>query len=118
MKRIGIVGSRRRDTDRDQLLVRLALGKVYEGGDGLVSGGCPQGADRFAEIIAREDQIPITIYYAEWVRLGKRAGYARNRYIAEDATVLIACVAPDRRGGTEDTIRQYLTLGKDQLILV
>jgi len=32
--------------------------------------------------------------------------------------VLMACVAEDRTGGTEDTIKKYLALGKTNLILV
>jgi len=30
----------------------------------------------------------------------------------------MACVAEDRTGGTEDTIKKYLALGKTNLILV
>jgi hypothetical protein len=47
-------------------------------------------------------------------RTGKRSGMP----FARDADVLIACAAPDRKGGTEDTIRKYLKLGKTRLILV
>ncbi len=82
-----------------------------------MSGGCPQGADNFAETIAKKMQVPITIHYAAWNRLGKRAGFARNGDIAAEADVLIACVAPDRTGGTEDTIRKFIHLKKDDLIL-
>ena len=49
----------------------------------------------------------ILIYYAAWDRLGKSAGFTRNTDIARDADVLIACVAKDRTGGTEDTIRKW-----------
>lgn len=35
-----------------------------------------------------------------------------------EADVLIACVAEDRKGGTEDTIKKFQKLGKTQLILV
>ena len=116
MKTIGIIGSRRRDTEDDLNKTLIALQGIYEPGDELVSGGCPQGGDRFAEWIAREYQIPIKIYYAQWHRLGRSAGFQRNSLIARDADVLIACVAPDRTGGTEDTIRKYLkTLGDTEV---
>ena len=116
MKVIGIVGSRRRSTVDDYFLTLDKFREVYEAGDHIVSGGCPQGADRFAELIAKQRQVPIKIYYAEWDRLGKRAGFARNGSIARDANVLIACVAEDRTGGTEDTIKKFGT--KDEVILV
>jgi hypothetical protein len=47
----------------------------------------------------------------------KAAGFVRNTKIAEECDVLIAVVASDRLGGTEDTIRKAEKLGK-QIILV
>lgn len=117
-KVIGIVGSRRRNKGADLQLTVTAFHKIYEKGDTLVSGGCPQGGDRFCEIIAGANTIPITIHHAEWDKFGKSAGFKRNTYIARDADVLIAVVAADRKGGTEDTIKKYLALGKKELILV
>lgn len=118
MKTIGIVGSRRRSTARDYEIVEKQFRSIYEQGDEIVSGGCPQGADAFAEWIAKVAQVPIKIYYAEWDRLGRGAGFSRNGAIAKDADVLIACVAEDRTGGTEDTIKKYQKLGKTALHLV
>ena len=118
MKIIGIVGSRRRDSKEDYEKTLKAFEQVYEVDDEIVSGGCSQGADRFAEMLALHCQVPIKIYYAEWNRLGKKAGFMRNAYIAGDADVLIAVVASDRTGGTESTIKEYLKLGKTQLILI
>lgn len=112
MKTIGIVGSRRRDTAEDLELTRKEFLAIYEKGDTLVSGGCPLGADHMAEIFAKEYGIPIKIHYAEWDKYGRGAGFQRNKYIAEDADVLIACVSPDRKGGTEDTIKKSLALHK------
>lgn len=117
-KVIGIVGSRRRISFEDYIAVKNALFSVYEQGDTLVSGGCPQGADHFAEVLSRFHEIPIKLHYAEWKKYGKSAGFKRNTYIAADADVLIACVAADRLGGTEDTIRKYTSMLKTQLILV
>lgn len=91
---------------------------MFEDGDHIVSGGCPQGGDAFAEYIAKQNRIPILIHYANWGKYGKAAGFVRNSDIANDADVLIACVAEDRAGGTEDTVKKYLNLGKDRLILV
>jgi len=107
LKTIGIVGSRRRNTASDFKIVGYAFGKVYNPGDTIVSGGCPRGADNFAEEIAWTFNIPIKIHKADWQKYGKGAGFIRNTYIAEDADILIACVAQDRKGGTEDTIRKF-----------
>jgi hypothetical protein len=126
---IGIVGSRRRDTALDYTKLRSMFDALYQPGDAIVSGGCPRGADRFAERIAKELGMgvnnqakprphTITIHRAQWQALGRTAGFVRNGDIARDADVLLACVAPDRTGGVEDTIRKFGKLGKHRLILV
>lgn len=105
---VGIIGSRRRNSKNDYHLTRDAFVGVVEWCGSLVSGGCPKGGDKFSEILSKQMDIPIRIYEAEWHRYGKSAGFIRNTYIAEDADILIACVAKDRKGGTEDTIKKFL----------
>lgn len=116
-KVIGIVGSRRRDTDEDFRLCLAAFKKVYKPGDRLVSGGCEKGGDRFAEIIAKAFGLTITIHYPDWRGLGKFAGFQRNTDIANDADVLIAVVAADRRGGTEDTVKKFEKRGLEPILV-
>lgn len=119
MKIIGMIGSRRRDSQADFKKCEEVFLSIYEYGDELVSGGCPKGGDRFAQVLAKKHQIPIKLYYAQWNKLGKRAGFARNSDIAKDSNVLIAVVAEDRTGGTEDTIKKFLKKNdEDKLILV
>jgi len=107
MKHIGIVGSRTRVSITEFRKVKKAFEKVYAKGDYIVSGGCRRGADEFAERLARQQGLPILIFHADWKGLGKRAGFHRNTDIAVTSDVLIACVAKDRKGGTEDTIRKF-----------
>jgi len=116
---IGIVGSRRRDTPSDAAVVIKAFEDIYQEGDWIISGGCPKGGDRFAEWIAKNYGIPILIFYPNWARYGRSAGFIRNIPIAEYSTkALIACVAEDRTGGTEDTIKKFRQVQtKAQLIL-
>jgi hypothetical protein len=104
---IGIVGSRRRNHPDDFELVKKAFKSIYRRGDRIVSGGCPKGADKFAEEIAKVFRVPITIHYADWEYYGKSAGFVRNGDIAKESDILIAAVAPDRTGGTEDTIKKF-----------
>lgn len=115
-KTIGIVGSRRRNSEKDfDLLVKVFF-SIYESGDRIVSGGCPKGADNFAERIAKKYQIPITIHYAQWDKLGRQAGFIRNSDIAEECNVLLAAVAEDRKGGTEDTVNKAHILEKEVVL--
>ncbi len=119
MKVIGIIGSRSRDSEKDIKDVFDKFVEVFEEEDEIVSGGCPKGGDRFAEMIAKKLYIPIKIYYANWNKYKKAAGFIRNGFIAADSHVLIACVTEDRTGGTEDTIKKFIKLkGKGLLYLV
>jgi len=110
-KRIGIIGSRRRATNKDFAIVRDMFRVVYEDGDWIVSGGCYKGGDNFAERIAKIFEVPILILYAPWKKDGKSAGFNRNTTIAENSDILIACCSIDRSGGTEDTIRKFKRMG-------
>jgi predicted Rossmann fold nucleotide-binding protein DprA/Smf involved in DNA uptake len=129
MKVVGIVGSRRRDSEADLEDCRKAFLKTYQDGDTLVSGGCPKGGDRFAEVFAKEYGIPIKIRYPDRSQLDPEKmkrnpkwayaeiNFARNTLIAQDSDVLIAVVADDRKGGTEDTVKKAIALGKPVVLV-
>lgn len=55
----------------------------------IVSGGAP-GADRMGEIFAKLNNLPLTIFPADWEKYGNAAGPIRNKQMAEFATHLIA----------------------------
>jgi len=117
---IGIVGTRRRDSKEAYLLVHQTLKKFMKDQHELIicSGGCPKGADRFAELLAKLYCLPLLIFPADWDRHKNLAGFIRNTDIANTSDILIACVAKDRTGGTEDTINKFTKLGKKELYLV
>ena len=133
MIKIGVVGSRRRNSENDLQLLYKTI-KEYIDIYGLeniilVSGGCPKGADNFCEIIHNNLDFPkdMIIHYPDKSkldpRLNYRAAYAvicyeRNTKIAEDSDILIAMVAPDRKGGTEDTIKKFKRYKKANPILI
>lgn len=120
MKKIIIIGSRRRDTEDDYKAVYNVFRKVYNDGDILVSGGCPKGGDRFCEVIAKrmgctEENGKLIIHRPNKPPKGSprykwaEEYYKRNTLVAqetEENSVVIACVAPDRTGGTEDTLKK------------
>ena len=106
-KCIGIIGSRERDARKDFEKIWCVFKKVYKKGDWITSGGCPRGGDRFAEKVARHCGCTIIIHHADWKTHKKSAGFVRNTLIANHADILIACVSPIRKGGTEDTITKF-----------
>ena len=127
-KVIGIIGSRRRDTDKDYYAVYNEFKKWYDIGDRICSGGCKKGGDRFAEIIARKLGLteengglilhlpkPVPSSSPKWAYA--KANFERNTIVARDSDMLIACVGLDRKGGTEDTIRKFIRQGKDKFMV-
>jgi sugar (pentulose or hexulose) kinase len=110
--RVAIVGSRRR-TDRETVeatIAALAPRTV------VVTGGA-SGRDRWAEGAATARGLEVVVHVPDLggVRARWQAAdryYARNQRIVDDAETIIAFVAPDRTGGTEDTIRRALSAGK------
>lgn len=118
--KLGIVGSRRRDTTEDLRKVWNAydmISRRYADSDiPIISGGAYKGADRFAEMIARDQGGKMITYFP----YGHNTldYYARNELIAGDSDVLIACVAPDRKGGTENTIHHFKRLHPDGEIII
>ena len=108
---VGIIGTRRRDTGKAYAKVEKAFNELpisVRKDCWIVSGGCPKGGDRFAEIIAKKYGLPILIIYPDWDKYGKIAGLKRNTPVAEMSDFIIACVAKDRKGGTEDTIKKFI----------
>jgi predicted Rossmann fold nucleotide-binding protein DprA/Smf involved in DNA uptake len=111
--RVGIVGSRRR---RDWRAVFNLVDKLPSG-TVVISGGCKRSVDTWAVLRARERGLE-TVEHLPKLSRGMsywqvvQAMYARNRLIAEDCDILVAFVAPDRTGGTENTIGWAKKLGK------
>lgn len=142
--RIGVVGSRRRNSEEDKKAVFQAIMDVIDEYTAvweddiqfeLVSGGCQVynretkkyegcGADYFAELFAREVGIPIMIYYPRKNEMDPtrnkfweygRVCKERNTLIAERSHELIAAVSDDRKGGTEDTVTKFDRIQKKKV---
>jgi predicted Rossmann fold nucleotide-binding protein DprA/Smf involved in DNA uptake len=113
--RIGIVGSRRRNTLRDRELVYECIKSAVRNNPNreivVVSGACKQGADAFAAeacrvLGVRIKEFPVIGEFKSKWEFAKEA-FARNRLIAEDSEMGFALCHDDRKGGTEDTVSHY-----------
>jgi hypothetical protein len=75
----------------------------------IIVSGAARGADSLGERYAREHGLPIDQYPADWVNLGKRAGYVRNEQMAKVANACV-CFWDGVSPGTKSMIklaRQY-----------
>jgi hypothetical protein len=120
--KLGIIGSRKRDSLADFMLVCKKVIELKP--DVIVSGGCKRGGDRFAEIIADNFFIPKEIHHPDWNKYpyekNKYAAlFIRNTKIADGIDKLVALVCKERKGGTEDTIKKFLkSHSEEDLILL
>ena len=118
-KKIGIIGTRKRDNPSAYKLVEQKFLEIYEKGDWIVSGGAKKGADRFAEQISNKFGVPRLIFPPNYNQYGSpTALFIRNTDVAVSSDVIVACVMhPEdgleevvirKKGGTEDTLKKYL----------
>ncbi len=131
---VGVVGSRRRDSRKDRAILTYEIYKLnkVEKITKIVTGDCKKGADNTAKDICEgTEEIEIDIKYKKDPKTGEkwndwkdsyhvtyyeftRMCYARNEEIAkEPLDYLVAQVAPDRKGGTETTIKYFKRHHKD-----
>jgi predicted Rossmann fold nucleotide-binding protein DprA/Smf involved in DNA uptake len=110
-KRVAVVGSRK-FSNWEQL--NRTLNELMVEDDEIVSGGAI-GADSMAQRWAKENGFLIHIYYPNWERNGKGAGFIRNRKIAENSDIVLAFYAKDafQAGGTLNTANYARQFGKD-----
>ena len=111
-QKVGIVGSRKRT---DQETVRAIVAGLPS--DAVVVSGGACGVDAWAAAAARARGLQVVEHLPDmagavtrWERTERF--YARNAQIAEGCDRLVALVADDRKGGTEDTIRRARRLGR------
>lgn len=92
--RIIVAGSRSKISQQDvNDAIRLSGFEITE-----VVSGTAMGVDRMGEVWAKENNIPISYFPAQWNIYGKRAGYIRNEEMARNAEALIAVWDSESRG--------------------
>ncbi len=110
--RVGVIGSRKFPSP-DPVKYFIS---VLPQGSIIISGGC-SGPDLWAEEAARAVGFEVSIFLPNLPAKGSprhkftEAFYARNRLIAENSDIIHAFVSPDRKGGTEYTIKHAKKIG-------
>lgn len=73
----------------------------------VVISGAAIGVDSLAIDYAKEHELPLEMYPAEWKRFGNRAGFIRNELMASKAEALVAIWDGKSRG-----TRHMITVAK------
>ncbi len=108
--KIAVVGSR---NFQDYTLLKNTL-KNFDINQ-IISGGA-RGADTLAEDYAREKHIPVKIFYPDWQKFGKAAGFIRNKDIVKNSDMVIAFWDGQSRG-TRSSIELAKQYGKNVKII-
>jgi hypothetical protein len=77
--------------------------------DHVVHGGCPSGADHYADFWAKANKCKTTVFQPDWVGKGKSAGPLRNQEIADFGADW--CIAFPGGRGTEDMVTRAKKAG-------
>ena len=108
--KILIAGSRT-ITDINILLKVIKLsGYKITACDEIVSGGA-RGVDTLAEIYAKKNNIPITIFKPDWDKYGKSAGVIRNYEMAKYCDIGI--VIHNGSNGSVNMVKNLVKFGRD-----
>lgn len=108
--KVAVIGSR---TFSDYKLVKETLSTINI--TLLVSGGAI-GADSLGEQYAKLNGIPTKIFYPDWKKYGKKAGFIRNSDIINESEMVIA-FWDGKSKGTLDSIKKAEELNKNILII-
>jgi hypothetical protein len=96
-------------TITDYSLVSLALAESQFTPTEIVSGMAP-GVDTLAIQYAKEHNLPLKEFHANWSEFGRSAGPIRNRQMAEYGDALVAIWDGESRG-TKNMISEATKLG-------
>lgn len=114
-----IIAGSRNFTNYDQLReiidrVRAHLNKKEK--ELVVVSGTARGADKLGERYAREHNLKIEAYPADWKEYGKSAGFKRNSDMSKAANGLVA-FWDNKSNGTRHMIKKMKTNRKPTLII-
>jgi hypothetical protein len=86
--------------------IRRELSKLPKDSE-IVHGGA-RGADRIAGKIASELGLQVSVFYADWERHGRAAGFVRNGQMIDYGPDLVLAFSEDlsQSHGTADTVRR------------
>jgi len=108
---IGVVGSR---SFNSYSYIQRILKSFFKNNDTLISGGA-KGADSLAERFCDEHGYEKIIFYPNWKKYGRKAGFIRNEDIIKNSDFVIA-FWDGKSKGTKNSINLAKSLNKNYKI--
>ena len=81
----------------------LPDGRPIDAPPTIINGGA-RGADSFAAVAARELNLPVECYPADWATYGKHAGFIRNEQMLDTGVDRVIAFWNGQSHGTQHTI--------------
>ena len=110
--KVAIIGSR--NFNDYELVVETLL--EYENIITLIVSGGAKGADMLGERWAKEKNKELLVFYPDWVKYGKSAGFIRNKDIIENSDIVFAFWDGVSKG-TKHSIDLSVKLNKELKII-
>lgn len=89
--------------------------KIESGEKVIIISGGARGADKLGERYAKEKGLDVQVFPANWEKYGKRAGYLRNKQMAE---VSNACIAFLSSYGENKGTKMMISIARENKLLV
>lgn len=89
--------------------------KFNSGEEIVIVSGTARGADLLGEEYAKERGLRVEKYPADWNKFGKKAGYLRNKKMAEVGN---ACIAFLSNKGENIGTRMMISIAKEKNLLI
>jgi hypothetical protein len=86
--------------------VRMVYAKLDAIGPTEIISGGARGADRVAEVWAKTNSVPITVFTPNWNKYGRRAGILRNNQMLDTNPDLVLAFWDGVSTGTKHTINE------------
>ncbi len=111
--RVGIIGSR----DIENLDLNLIIKELPDNCTEIVSGGA-KGVDKYAEVIAKQLELPVKIFLPEYEKYGKSATLKRNKKIVDYSDLVIAVWDYESKGTRNSILESIKSNKKVRIIIV
>jgi hypothetical protein len=88
-----------------------SLGRALYSPLRLMNGACPEGADAVVQRWAHRRNVRLTEFPADWIGLGKQAGFIRNQFMVNQGADMCVAFLRDNSRGTQHTIDRARAAG-------
>ena len=115
--KVAIFGTRFSETQHIDKTISIVKQILQKHPSSIIISGGAKGVDTVAEILARSNSMPVTVFLPDWDAHGQYAGLLRNKKIAKSADIGYA-IWDGKSTGTKHTIGLFKEMNKDCEVII